>query len=178
MKTRDIDAAIKAISKAKTKIQLMNEKYPQMYKDELEEVGKHVISEWYSKYSPFVYDRNLGLYDAFEVQLDGLDYYVNFDSDLLDDVYHQSVDWIYENSFVKGYHGGSSKGKGHPVPGIPYWRRPTPLFIEWGAPAKYSFSPYLIMVNRMKNKIKEIDKKKQNEYDKIMEKVKIAIDRI
>lgn len=172
MKTRDILDAIKTVEKAIKKIDLMNKKYPLIYKEELERVGDHVITDWYSTYDPIIYDRYGGLYKAFTVQLKGTIYSVYFGATLMDNVYHQSVNWIFKNSFIEGYHGGSRHN------GIPYWRTPYPELSNWGKPAKRSFSPYYRMINEMNKKIQEIDKTKQNEYDDVMKKVKKSIYRL
>ena len=172
MRTRDAIAAIKAIDKAINKIEKMNKKYPKMYKDELERVGDHIITEWYSKYDPIFYDRYGGLYNAFVVRLTGTNYSVYFGSSLMKDVYNQSVNWIYKNSFIEGYHGGSRHN------GIPYWRTPYPNYTAWGRPALRSFSPYYRMVKEMNKKIKEIDKLKQDEFDSVLNRVKKSINRL
>lgn len=176
MKTRDIIAAIKAVQKAKTKLEKMNETYPRKYKEELEEVGKTVIAQWYATYEPVFYNRDRSLYHAFRVDLRGTDYSVDFDSAYLE---HGSLSsLIFENSFMQGYHGGVSSGKGHPQPGMPYWRTPIPSFVDWGRPAIRSFSPYYRMVFEMNKKIKEIDKEKQEEFDKTINKVENALSKL
>lgn len=172
MRTRDIITAINAVDKAIKKVEIMNRKYPQLYKEELERVGECVVTDWYSRYDPIIYNRYGGLYKAFSVRLKGLNYYVYFGASLMDDVYNQSTNWIYKNSFIEGYHGGSRHN------GIPYWRTPHPEYTDWGRPAIRSFSPYYKMVNEMNKKIKEIDKLKQNEFDEVMKRVKRSIYRL
>lgn len=172
MRRRDIISAIKTTEKAIEKVGKMNEKYPLMYKEELERIGNDVITEWYSKYDPYFYDRYGGLYNAFVVRLQGANYSVYFGASLMNDVYHQSTNWIFKNSFIEGWHGGSRHN------GIPYWRTPHPDYTNWGRPAKRSFSPYYRMISEMEKKIKEIDKAKQKEFDEIVFKVKKAINRL
>lgn len=177
MKTRDIIAAINAVKKAKTKLEKMNEKYPKLYKEELEETGKHVIAEWYASYNPIYYNRNRSLYHAFRVNLDGLNYSVDFDAAFIGN------EIIFENSFMEGYHGGARSGvtelgEPHPAPGIPYWKTPIPEFTHWGRPALRSFSPYTRMTAEMNKVIKKIDKEKQQEFDGIIEKASKAIEKL
>lgn len=172
MRTRDILSAIKAIDKAINKVNIMNKKYPTMYKEELERIGEHIITEWYSDYDPILYDRYGGLYKAFVVRLQGTKYSVHFGASLMNDVYHQSTNWIFKNSFIEGWHGGSRHN------GIPYWRTPHPEYTDWGRPAIRSFSPYYKMVNEMNKKIREIDKIKQDEFDEVIKKVKKSIYRL
>lgn len=172
MKTRDILNAIKSVEKAKKKFDKMNKVYPQKYKDELQEIGRSVISEWYGTYDPIYYDRQMGLKHAWTVILKGTNYNVYFGASLMNTSYNESTNWIFKNSFIGGYHGGSRHN------GIPYWRTPYPEFTAWGRPALRSFSPYTRMVSEMNRKIKEIDKEKQDEFDKEVAKVQRAIDRL
>ena len=172
MRTRDILRAIKVAENAKRKLDDMNKKYPKRYKEELEEIGKSVISEWYATYDPIYYDRQMGLKHAWKVSLNGMDYRVDFGYELMDTNYHQNTEIVFNNAFMNGYHGGSFNN------GIPYWRTPYPEFTAWGRPALRSFSPYTRMVSEMNRKIKEIDKEKQDEFDKEIEKVQKAINRL
>lgn len=172
MKSRDILDLMKKVQKAKEKAEKMNKIYPKRYKEELEEIGRSVISEWYATYDPIYYDRQMGLRDAWKVTLEGTNYKVDFGADLMNTVYHQSIDFIFENSFMSGYHGGSYYN------GVPYWRTPYPQFTAWGRPALRSFSPYRRMVSEMNRKIKDIDEQKQKEFDKEIAKVQKAINRL
>lgn len=179
MKTRDIDRAIIAVKKAQVKIDKMNSIYPKLYYNTLNEIGKHVISQWYASYDPIYYNRQLSMKHAFKVELYGTDYSVVFDSDLINGYTHnQDNDYIYDIVFMQGYHGGLTYGDGHPHVGIPYWRTPFPQLNRWGRPAKRSWSPYYEMVNQMNRAIKNIDSKKQKEFDSIINKVQLAINRI
>ena len=172
MKTRDIIETIHVVENAKKKLDKMNKTYPKKYKDELEEIGRSVISEWYATYDPFYYDRQMGLKHAWRVNLRETEYSVDFGPELMDTNYHQATEIIFENSFMNGYHGGSF------YHGVPYWRTPYPDFTDWGRPALRSFSPYTRMVSEMNAKIKQIDKQKQDEFDKIVAKVQKSINRL
>lgn len=178
MKIRDIERAINAVNNAKKRLDKMNEKYPKMYKNDLEEIGKSVIAHWYGTYDPIYYDRKMDLRNAWRVNLNGLDYSVDFDASLMEFNHRVSNEYIFENSFMHGYHGGAINGDGHPNPGIPYWRTPFPELTYWGSPAVRSFSPYSRMVFEMKRRIKEIDNQKQNEFDSVIAKVQRAIDKL
>lgn len=173
MRIRELESAILEIQKAKKSFEEMNKKYPKKYAEELYLVGDNIITEWYSQYDPIFYERSGSLYNAFKVNLNGVNYSVEFDSSFID-----GNELIFQNSFIEGYHGGAKSGENHPSPGIPYWRTPIPQFTEWGRPAKRSFSPYIRMIQEMNKKIKEIDKEKQEEYDKIIEKVEKKINKL
>ena len=45
--------------------------------------------------------------------------------------YRVSTDYIFDNSFVRGFHGGADDGPGHPDPGQPWWK----LHGKWYKPA-------------------------------------------
>lgn len=189
MRRRDIIATIRSIDKAKEKIKDMNKRYPKKYQEELYLIGDNVITQWYSKYNPIMYDRIGSLYKAFKVTLYDDEFAVDFDPSFME---RDKSSLIFENSFMQGYHGGADKGtiikkdengtvlytESHPQPGIPYWQTPIPEFGHWGRPAKRSFSPYTKMVSEMNKKIKEIDDEKQKEFDGIIEKVEKAINRL
>lgn len=177
MRDREWLAVLAAARKAKDKIDKMNKIYPERYKEELNEVGKSVVAQWYATYDPIFYERNRSLYHAFKVNLDGTNYNVEFEPELLGN------DIIFWNSFMEGYHGGAKYGETklgepHPSPGIPYWKTPIPNFIYWGRPAKRDFSPYNRMISEMNKKIKQIDKEKQKEYDAIIDKLYKSINKL
>ena len=190
MRIKEIKQVISVVEDAKKKIEKMNNTYPKKYHDELQEIGLDVVTRWYASYEPFMYERTLGLKKAFDVKLEGTNYRVDFSPDLMDDVYEVEKEYIYENSFVGGYHGGAIDGPGHPNPGIPYWRtshfynygeatdRTGWRYDGWGRPAKKSPSPYHMMKGRMQKKIKEIDREKQEEFDKIVDRVKKSVNRL
>lgn len=178
MKIRELKQVLHVVEDAKKKIEKMNEVYPKRYYDELNEIGLDVVTRWYASYEPFTYNRHLGLKKAFRVDLNGLDYRVDFSPEYMDDVYDVSKEYIYENSFVEGYHGGARDGFDHPNPGIPYWRTPYPQLSNWGRPAKKSMSPYYTMRRRMQDKIMEIDREKQTEFDKIISRVQKSVNRL
>lgn len=168
MRRRDIEALIKAIEKGIVKIDKMNKKYPQKYRDEAYMVCDSIITDWYSQYDPIFYNRSGSMYKMFEVKTNGTKLIVDFDGDSLDGLNK----YIYDIAFVGGYHGGADKGANHPRPGIPWWRTPIPEFSEWGRPAKKSFSPYNRMMIELDKKMTEIDKERQSEYDAIVNKIK------
>ena len=174
-RVRDILAALRAVEKLEKKLNDMNKKYPLKYKEELERIGDHVITDWYSTYEPIFYNRRGSLYNAFRVNLNGTDYSVEFDYNLLGG--DKVNELIFENSFIRGYHGGAADGVGHPNPGVPYWRTPYPLLTNWGRPALRSFSPYTRIVSEMNKKIREIDGDKQDEFNKAVNKVYKIINR-
>lgn len=170
--------AINALKRAKRKIEKMNLKYPNLYKTELDEIGKSVIAQWYASYDPIYYDRTRSLYHAYKIYLDGTKLTVDFDKEYMDEyISRQYNEWIYINSFENGYHGGAiPKASGYGK--FPYWRTPFPELTEWGRPALMSFSPFNRISIEMKRKASEITKQKQQEYDKAVAPAIRAIEKI
>lgn len=170
--------AINALKKAKKKIEKMNSKYPELYKTELDEVGKSIIARWYSTYDPIYYHRTRSLYHAYKIYLNGTKLVVDFDKAYMDEyIDRQYNEWIYVNSFENGYHGGGipkEPGYGN----FPYWRTPYPELTEWGRPALMSFSPFNRMWIEMKKTADKITKQKQDEYDKAVAPAIRALEKI
>ena len=185
MRIRDIERAIHAVERAQNKLIEFDKKYPIKYKKELERVAERTITQWYNSYlTPIVYDRAESLYHAYKIEIIGTDIHIDFDSSYMDEYVGRDVNsLIYENSFVSGYHGGASSGttkngQSHPHPGIPYWKTPIPKFTNWGRPALRSFSPYYRIKNLMDQKIKEIDKEKDREWQKEIDNIKRCISKL
>lgn len=169
MRKRDIERAIKAVEKAIEYNNKMEEKYSKKVKKELEEVGKRVIDDWYSDYIPNSYHRLGSLYRAFKVTVKNGSFVVDFSSEYMKRYKHTTGkktadinEYIFDISFLQGWHGGANKGLGHPLEGIPYYREPYPYYSRWYLMSELSESPYDIMFSKMSDKIQEIS----NEYDK------------
>jgi len=186
MRIRDLQRALNQVRKAKEKINKMNEKYPKMYKEELDEIGKSVIAKWYATYpDPIYYRRDGSLYFAYRITLDDKILIIDFDKKYMDEyVSREYNEWIFENSFEAGYHGGAIPGgkqisKGDEILLQPrYWRTPFPELTHWGRPALLSFSPYKRMRKLMLKKIEQINKQKQDEFERVIEPVQRAINNL
>lgn len=188
MRMRDIDALIKATEKAINGIEQMNKKYPKKYEDAANLVCDHVITQWYDSYNPIIYDREGSLYKMYDVKVKDSKLIVDIDGEGLSGLGR----YLYELTFVEGYHGGAKTGTSyyrspqgtklkafsHPQPGIPYWKTPIPEFYRWGRPALRSFSPYNRIINQLNKAMSEIDEERQSEYNKYINKIKNIIQRL
>lgn len=68
--------------------------------------------------------------------------------------------YIYENSFVRGWHGGAidaRKGPPHPDPGTPWWKAPVGEYTYWLSPAAQGPSPEEIIDDEFDNTIEPIE---------------------
>lgn len=173
-----------AISVCQKQIERMNkiiEEYPIKLEERLDETAKGVITEWYSSYEPYVYDRTRSLYHTYKIIRNGLSVSVDFDVEYMQNYSHRvSNEYIYKNSFILGYHGGADSISGskvksdhdnHPSPGTPYWRYPTPYFNNWGSPAIQTFSPYERMLERMQLAMDEVGDELISDLTVIVERI-------
>jgi len=155
MRHREIQAAIRATSKAINDIEKITTVYPKRFKDELSDIGRSVIDEWYDSYNRKMYDPYGSLYYAYKVEVKKNIGTVRFSPNFIKHIHHnQSSFFVYNNSFLEGYHGGSYDKKN--TFGEPHWRKPSPFFTEWGDVAQQSFSPYDKMHKEMQDKIDEL----------------------
>lgn len=95
-------------------------------RDKYIEIGDSVIDAWYKDYTPKYYKRTNTLYQAYTADVgNGDTEYLScltFSSDWMEDTHNASTDYIYENSFVQGYHGGADIGMGVRW-GIPFFNK-------------------------------------------------------
>ena len=161
------------------KLDKMEEKYSKRLDKELKEVGKSVIDDWYSDFIPNSYHRINSLYKAFKVTVRDGHFSVDFSARYML-AYHHRVknSYIFQNSFMEGWHGGANDGPDHPFPGIPMYREPAPYYTLWSYVAEHSDPPYEAMVKKMNYVISEIsddyDKEFMSEiYNKISAKLKM-----
>lgn len=179
MRIRDVNRAIKSAIKAKNKIDEMNKKYPELYVKSLDEIGKSIVARWYATYEPIYYDRKRSLYRAYKVVMNNGKLKVLFGKEYIDEfINRQYNEWIYENTFKRGYHGGAIPGGMSSGRQKPYWRTPFPELAYWGRPAKLSFSPYNMMCSEMNDEFSKIRSQQIQEYNKIMEKVRKQVSKI
>lgn len=113
---------------------------------------RETILEFYADYAPVSYKRRYSLFDIINIDTsvgsDQLFFNIEFDdaNSPANNVF-DPIDTVFE----KGWHGGAPSGDGHPSPGTPYWRSPTPYYTKWYKPAAISASPYDEFVEKFKD---------------------------
>lgn len=182
MRKRDRERLIASIKRAIKKNQEMKIKYSELIKKELQDVGEKVIDDWYESYIPNSYWRQYSLYKAFKVSVNKNkgSFNVSFSHTYMKKFKHLTGkrtsdinEYIFDISFMQGWHGGANKGKDHPYPGIPFYREPHPYYTLWYYAAEKSFSPYERMYEKMNEKIEEIDRQYDEEFQtKIVDDIK------
>lgn len=192
MKTRTLKEIVHVLEKAERDLLKMEKDYPVIYEEEFTEIKNSVMTKWYAQYEPFFYDRTGGLKDACKIEFKGSKYTIDFGYEYMDNVYNDYKNrdirqYIYENSFVEGYHGGANDAKvgefngmpanPHPSPGVPYYKE-FPTYTFWARPAIRSFSPYYKMYGSMVKKKKELDNERKEKLDKIINRVKRTLNRL
>ena len=124
----------------------------------LKEIVDRSIEEFYDDYDPVRYSRRYSMYSLLTVGKDANGMYGEFDPSVM--TYRPGkknypADGLYNQVFRKGWHGGAAGGEGHPDPGNPYWRYPSPYYHTWwsdAAPVAHE-SP----LNAIKRRIDQFD---------------------
>lgn len=170
---RELQTAISVYQKELVKYKRIIEEYPIKLEERLNEVGRQVVARWYADYEPTTYRRTRSLYQAFRVEREGFNVNVEFDSELIEASHRVSNDYIFENSFIEGYHGGADSGPKHPDLGTPYWRTPPPRYPRWykKTPAYHSFSPYDEMVSRMQEEIDDANRELKEDLNEVVRRL-------
>lgn len=105
------------------------------FKESFENIKDSVIREWYGSYEQKQYKRKESLYAIPRFEFDEKTNMgrITYSPSYMTEIHRVSNEYIFENSFVYGFHGGADDFKGdpkpfyeapHPDPGTPYWRKP------------------------------------------------------
>lgn len=174
---RELETVISVYNKQFDKMIKVLDEYPIGLAERLDEIGKEVIADWYADYpDPVMYRRQRGMYSAYKISTKGMAVNVEFDSAFMERFsYDVDTEYIFENSFMEGYHGGATSGEKHPNPGVPYWRKPIPYFRYWGKPAVRSFSPYEEMIIRMQDEIDRSEAQLREDLYEIVDRLRRTV---
>lgn len=165
-------------------------------KQSFNKIKRDVIKNWYMDYgfnlkvTPGGYYRKLDLFKIPKITVDKEtgEFYYQFDPDFMNNWHRVSNEYIYQNSFVEGWHGGADKlnpgdhglyNEPHPDGpngGNPYWRKPSPQkgekfiygvhYIHWfDSQAARSFSPRDIIEEEFREQVQVIKKETQKKFD-------------
>ena len=172
---------IKVIDKTMNNINKLQSKYDKKFVDDLNDIGRQIITDFYSSYEPHLYRRKGSLKDVFKVTM-SKDHVLTyeFSEDFLSASHSASNDYIYDIAFIKGWHGGASKTEYQwsPVDNQDlYYRAPAPgkgvrAYTRWGRVAERTESPRDRMVEEMDASIEENLGQMQRELDDITEYLK------
>lgn len=190
LNNKTIDKNIKSIEKNLSKIEKKNKKELDNYLKESRENLKYIvqtaIDRFYEDYEPHFYGRAFDLYHVYKINVDENGWNIDFSPDFMKAYHRVSHEYIFENSFINGYHGGATSGYGHPDPGTPYWRNPSHKTImdlnslrsasyeiyffkkgddKWLRPAIKSPSPYNEIRYKAKDYMDLAYEKYMNEYN-------------
>ena len=119
----------------------LNAKYNPRVKFDLELMGENAVRAFYDSYSPYIYSRQEGLLSAFKVTANDDEWKIEVGAEFMTGHYDAGTEYVYINSFEKGWHGGAIDGPDHPEPGTPWWRTPFPELTYWKSPAARGPSP-------------------------------------
>ena len=149
--------------------------------EEFDEAVRQIVARFYASYEPKFYNRQRSLYTTFKVKPDysQFDVDVEFEPGFMEGSHRTTNEYIFENTFVEGFHGGSRYGDDHPDPGTPYWRKPVPYYSEWSRPASQSFSPYQESMKRLQQIHVQMEQKYANEFQrKVLAPITRAINKL
>ena len=132
---------------------------------ELDSAAIDAIDDFYYDYDrdEDSYNPKGSLYEMYRIVEEDDDWKIEYSHTFTNKKHRVSNEYIFENSFVQGYHGGADdakvfKGDPHPKPGIPYYKVP-PAFTSWLRPASQSESPKLKIEEESRRIIKKYDNK-------------------
>lgn len=113
------------------------------------------VSAFYRSYRPKYYDRTYSLrYMIYPNIINNMfSFEIGPDVPIYTGWHRVNADYIYENTFKQGYHGGAINGPEHPRPGVPTWRWPYPEYTRWGRKALKGPSIYNIFMELWNNYI-------------------------
>lgn len=161
------------------------------YKD-IDMIATRIITEFYEDYERSSYDPTGSLYEMYRIYYRDEDdeWEIKYSPDFTTKKHRVSNDYIFENSFVQGYHGGADKainfkGKPHPSPGIPYYKNAKKNFLTWLGPAEKSESPMKLIniairepISNFKKKINVMSKRYSRANKELSEWVKLINSRL
>lgn len=116
--------------------------------DDLDEMfAKNINTHFYDRYKPRRYRRKKSLFDAYKITKTKFGVKWDFSSEYMQEGLHRvDNEYIFQNSFIKGFHGGANKIKNvekskykqpHPDGETPYWRTPYPNFKKMNNPYQF-----------------------------------------
>lgn len=147
---------LKALDRIEKKTKKLIEETAAWYVVELRRafnaIAKKITWGWYKSYSPKEYKRynySLRKIPHMEINKKTGEWEISFSENRING-YHRVTSakkkgtpeggrkYLYELTFVKGWHGGADSGppdklgQPHPHVGLPYWRKPIPEYTQWG----------------------------------------------
>lgn len=120
--------------------------------NKVKSICKDAVDAFYSEGNTNEGGRTGDLYNAYDIGIsDGQYLSLELGPDLMDGKHHQGAEFVYENSFVRGYHGGSAgTDRNDETVDTPHFRVPGGKWTYWGEPAPRSSSIRNRIVGRCK----------------------------
>ena len=173
---------VKLIKKKLDEIEKINDKYYKIGKSDLEYIARKTVDEFYDDYEPLMYERYGDLYNAYKLtaskQPNGMfSFEILYDWSFMHYTHRVSNEYIYENSFIYGWHGGARTGPNHPNSGEAWWREPSPYYTNWKSPASQSEPVKEKIRTRLERHLSLLQIEMQKEYNnKIVSSIKSEMD--
>lgn len=126
-----VNAAINAIP---TLTRSVKDKYNNIVYNGLSKMAEDAVNNFYSKEVKYK-NRLFDLFNAYHINADDEDWSIELGPEFMQYKHHQSNEFIYENSFVQGYHGGSIGEDDYGEVFVPFYRGPYGKWTYWTYPA-------------------------------------------
>lgn len=133
--------------------------YTKKLLEEIEFIMHHAVTQFYDSYSRHVYMPTGNLYNAYKVtdktkkgnNTNEYNISIELGAEFMKEKYERgaTADYIYNLSFVKGFHGGAFSSTA-PSSSVPYWREPVPFYTSWYKPAVHTTPPRSIILKELK----------------------------
>lgn len=138
-------------------------KYQKKARKEMTQIARMAVDSFYDSYKPFIYDRWGDLYNAYKVVVNNNVWKIDYNPKYMKYKHRVSNDYIFNNSFVLGYHGGAIGGPEHPDIGVPYYRE-FPYYQAWTRPAEVSPSPLLKIEEDIKEYFSDVNENMNKDF--------------
>lgn len=115
-------------------IRQVGDKYNNIVYDKLSGIAEDAVDEFY-KHDVKYKNRRYDLYNAYKINATDDNWSIDLGPEFMQYEHHQSNEFIYENSFVQGYHGGSFGEDDYSEVDIPFYRGPYGKWTYWTYPA-------------------------------------------
>lgn len=146
-----------------------NKKYKEKAEGDLAVIAGKAIDEFYRP-EPKIYDRMGDLYNTYKVIVNDKKWVIDLDPSYMEHQHHQSNEIVFNNTIIRGFHGGS-EGEGKVDDGLPWYRTPHPFYSEWARPAEQTTPPVEIITKEYEKYMDNISSIMQKDFDEKGEKI-------
>ncbi len=130
------------LRRANTAVDLARVRMDAELRQNIEALFKKAVDNYYGDYQPLFYSRRHSMYHALLIEEGAKpneQMMIGYDPEAMP--FRDGGIGLIGQAFMEGWHGGAGSGKGHPNPGVPYWREPLDVWTMWGHRAEVADTP-------------------------------------